>query len=774
MTGMERRDLLLGATLVAEVGLANCQYPLYRSDNQQPGPASRPDILARFEAIAEDFEELESLLTECKNRGIPTEYETVAATVIRNFLEYGPEDVEQNRIKRARYVADELRELLDDAVSRLEAYLGGEAEPLVPPRYVTSRPRVANSWLVGKTQVPGETTITERPLFFNGVVGYGMVEDDISEFRGYGINLVHQEVWLNQGVVQTSDAKGYRIDETVMEEFGTVLAEAEQNNVSVLVQSSLHNMPEWAYDTWPALEAEPPASFNRYVIDHPKARQIIEDFLRSFVSVVAEYDSVHSLSLMNEPFYRSAADRWTQAQWMEFLETEYGNVERLNAVYGASFDSFVDVPTGTRDPSLPARTYDWMEFNRGRFAEFIGWLDDIVDDIEPQLNTHVKMMGFELSNPLKPFNSGVDPERFAEATDITGNDNNNEFPNVNSPDGFREYLQFYDLQRSLESGPVIDSETHLIENGYRRYPEAAASHVRVNIWQGAVHGRSASTMWVWNRTFDPSSAASGGMLHRPDVIAAFGRTTLDMNRLAEELTALQAQESNVAILYSKPGIAYDNQHYMQALDIAYEAVSYSGQRVDFVSERQIQEGVLAGYKLFVIPAVSHVQAPAIPPIIDYLEGSDGGEVVTIGEVLRRDERDQPFDDRIGNDAEAIRNRADKRGQAYTDRFPNLSWSDLREDVWNLLVDEGAADVAVYNHSWNGLVSGIEWRSVVHDNRLLVNVANYTPNEKTIRIEVDGEVVDIGRDLIGDTVISSDTYTVQGLSPYLFEIPTTPG
>ena len=65
-----------------------------------------------------------------------------------------------------------------------------------------------------------------------------------------------------------------------------------------------------------------------------------------------------------------------------------------------------------------------------------------------------------------------------------------------------------------------------------------ARHIRATLWQAAAHGQSATTSWVWERTFDPKSDFAGSIMHRPACAEAVGVVNYDLNRAALEITAI--------------------------------------------------------------------------------------------------------------------------------------------------------------------------------------------------------------------------------------------
>src|SRR5205085_11467223 len=122
--------------------------------------------------------------------------------------------------------------------------------------------------------------------------------------------------------------------------------------------------------------------------------------------------------------------------------------------------------------------------------------------------------------------SGDDATLFGGITDINGNDSVNlygfnerkgnliERGTEDFAQGWRENALGYDLQRSAHDAPVFNSENHPIFDRETRY--VPAEHIRACYWQGAIHGQSATTTWVWEREkSNPGGDFAGDMMERP-------------------------------------------------------------------------------------------------------------------------------------------------------------------------------------------------------------------------------------------------------------------
>jgi hypothetical protein len=529
------------------------------------------------------------------------------------------------------------------------------------------------------------------------------------------------------------------------------LRQAENHDVSVNVLLAPHIFPDWAYEEWPDLKADEPGHFIDYVIDHPKARELLAAHIRTAVPAMADFESLHSIGLSNEPGYRSTSDRWTQADWPAYLQERYDSIGALNETYGSDFGSFDAVPAGKNNLDPHPRTYDWMQFNNERFTAFHEWMANIVKEEAPDVPVHAKIMGHAIERRNSLIHNGIDPERFAAVTDINGNDDH-VWPDK-TPGMYPEYVGFYDLQTSFQEAPVYNSENHLIRNEDANYEPDMADHLRLSHWQGAIHRQGASTMWLWERTYDLEAhgGQAGSILNRPDGVAAIGHTTLDMNRLGAEIAALQDVPAAVGVLYS-PAANVFAEGYQAALDKAYRGFSYEGKRVGFVSERQIRDGALAEYESIVLPAASHIQRETAAPLARAAAGDT--TVVTIGDPPARDTRDRPLPE--GPRATL----ADNVDRLAADAGRTRVRTALRER----LREQGLQPVRVTGSGGSPL-SHVEYRSATHDGRLLVNVANYTSESVTVQVRHTEGSLTNGRELIADTATGT-SYRLDGRAPAL--------
>lgn len=707
----------------------------------RPAVAQTPRVLAaRFAQVDARLPVLEALLARCRTRGIPTAYEFVDYTTIKNFLPWGRADLAAGDTAHADSIAVTLTALALTATANLRAYLAGTRRPRAAPLYVTQHPAVAGASFMGDVRWPDGRVEHERPLFFVGYGHFGQVRRDIPQFSAYGTNIIQIEVWPSR-IIYPPTHPGRPWDDStgaITGDLQHVLDSAAKYNVAVNLLLSPHYFPPWALDMWPALRNDHGDGFIRFNVMAPRAHALLAAYLRTLLPLIDGTPALHSVTLSNEPRYDAEEDTADHAAWHTYLGRQYGTVARCNAVYGTAYTAFAQIPIPTQVTRTPVY-YDWMTFKEARFAAWHEWMTALIHELAPELPVHVKLLSWTVHD----LTAGIDPERFAEFSQLSGNDN------WVDAAGFLGYEQFYDLLGSLKVAPIFDSEAHLLPG--------SAAQVRSALWQGAIHGRNAATLWVWER---PGPDLDHPLLTRPDVVAAVGQTTLDLNRLARAVTSLQTAPATVALLYSRPSVLYDPD-YATLLARAYRALTYSGVKVTLISETQVAAGGLRADKLVLLPGAIHVHAATVRGIGRF--AASGGIVVALGaHVLTRDEHDQPLPaaSRIVALAHALR------------LDTAITAGALRQALAGPLARLGLTRVQLRDATTHQLAAHVEWRAVQSHGSWLIDMLAPMVHPPAVVLTVDGRAITRAYDRVGDTTVVGRPLHLAGWTPYLFTVPVS--
>ncbi|MDD4540014.1 MAG: beta-galactosidase [Lentisphaeria bacterium] len=554
------------------------------------------------------------------------------------------QDCKLGNTDRAWVTYQDLLTMIEDGLREAQAIKTGALPPPTPvPSYVTSPITIAKSSFLATQRFPDGRLLEQTPTFFTGYGHFAQVRKDIELFPSYGINMIQIEQGP-RGVVE-DDGK---INPKPIENLVTVFARAEKANISINLLLSPHYFPDWALKKWPDL-AECQGGFFKYCVHAPEARAIIERYLRAIVPALKDSPALHSYCLSNEPL-STKLDQCPhiRTQWPQWLERRHGSIDQLNQRWHSAYASFADIPVPKPFPD-GAIAYDFVQFNQETFAAFHQWLADVIHDMAPAIPVHAKIMMAAHFNKNPAGIWSVSPELFAHLSQINGNDACN-FPRHGHPqwyNGWQRYEMGYDFQRSMRDLPVFNSENHIISD--RDFSSRWPIHSYSALIQGALHGQSATTFWVWERSNDPVSDLAGSILHRPNHVLAVSAAAMDLNRHAPVVTTFQQEPPSVVHLWSLSTVLHGQSLHLSTMDTLWTSFCALGQTQGFLTERQLNDigtsgklpPVLRQARLLVLPAVSHLPAAALPAL-DMIR-KQGIAVVLFGDsALDRDEYDQPL------------------------------------------------------------------------------------------------------------------------------------
>ena len=622
----------------------------------------------------------------------------------------------------------------------------------------------------------GDTdTELEFSVFVNDKVASMYLDDLFLREEGTEKNLLKNPGFENSlpamsALEREGAEKGYYFRRTELAELGEFLKTAEENNVLVDLAFSHHNFPQFIYELYPEITANQ-TIYMPFTLDDTRVREIISLYSRVVLEVAANYDCVKTVCITNEPQVRCYEGEYFVDEWQQFLQNKYGDISALNAVYGESYCGFdeVEMPAQTTDTPI---FYDYTRFSFAVLEEYLEWLSSHLKEEYPQFMYYAKTMShfkYYYRNDLK---NGSDQESIADGMDLNGCDTLTSYGD-HTP--LTATMAWYDYMTSLKNAPVWDTEAHVYsddartyrfdasnmtfeEEPYVSYYELGPAYTSAYMWNGAMHGRGGSILWLWEMNefgtpWDKFQNLNANFAFRPADVALNAKAMLDLNRLSKEVTAIAREMPKVGLLYSRTslvyaeplsvGATYNSDTYTQLYTNAYEDIIFSGQKVGFVTDATPED--MHKYELLVVPGATHVSNDMLTHIKTYLE--NGGEVLLLGtEDLQRDEYNRAHD---ANVLKYIQEHADT-SSTVTDKIQSMNLSDV------VLIDTETGKKA----------EGIEWSYVRYGNQFLVNVLNYEERiEKTVALEVCGKRVDTFTELRSNETIHG-TYTVASYEPIL--------
>ena len=704
----------------------------------QPGLDSFDPLFTEMDAMAI---ELKTILDQCTAQGIATDYELVNYKVIERFCTIIREDFGAGEYDRAFYVYDSCKKLFEDAKASCEAYLAGTKKPQTVTRFKTGEVTIEGPMVYATTETDG--IIEKRPYFFTGYGHFeNAIDPDLDHFEQFGINLVQLSMDPAWGVitpVSGNEMFKFNYDTGVVTRMKKYMKRAEENNIQVCVLLGIHDLGSTILNAYPQLKGQKVEEVIVQQSDlklHPIMKKLIDVQVKGVLETVGDSPALHSICLTNEPSNNANSDFYKPYWALYLAETYNADISALNAAYGTNYEKFIDVPMPTGTPAS-RWFYDYKQFNDDIVNQYHEYIAQKIREINPNIPLHVKMQAMsrdsERSRNFLTF--GTDHELELDNSDYNGNDSFGMLYDGSSWK-FLEGIEFYDMQMGMKQAPLFNSEDHVISDGDTNFEPLQADFVETSQWQGYIHGKGASTLWSWDRSYDKSSAFYGTVDCRPDVIAKVGHANFDANRAAYEIESIIKKDPEIAMITSTNARVF-SLLYMSSQYKAYTNCLYNGQKVRFIPESQMDQ--LKNYKALVLTNLNNVKYSTLLAIKEYAD--NGGKIVMLGEdCLKYNEYNQPHPQDIVASIKA------KSQFVPTTDDGLYILTPTEDDYFNLMANLAKEinedKVVVIDTKTGERVRDVEITYANHNGSLVLNMANYSYDEtpKKVKVFVNGQEV----------------------------------
>lgn len=725
--------------------------------------------------LAGKIAEVKTLLDICKEKGIATDYERVKyATavqingMINMYLSNGESEAYAFNTQKAS-------ELLDEAKAKLEAYIAGTETPLKVNRTVTSKPKVD-----GKSFISKMDDGSEKPAFY---VGYGhWSAGDMEQYKDLGVNYIQYEVSVNDVLRRpnASESGKFVVDDSAIARIKDVFSRAEKADVSIVLLLAMHNFPEFVYEydetangskegwDWPFMPFNP---------THPLVLETLTAAINAVVPEIKDYKSLGSICLSNEPLF-AANQRPTYYKpiYQQYIRDKYNNsINDVNAAYGTAYSDFsqLEMPSGERksDDSGKVTSYnDYREFNESIMIQYHKTMADAVKAIDSSLLLNVKQMtpfgAYGTSNNRVEY--GMNHEKLSQFLDINGCDAIAYYGS--DQDTLLAKTMWYDYLTSVKNAPVINSEDHILRDAIEGETEQVRSEEEfkmnmADLWQGAIHGRGASALWMWDKS-DWTKKGTGyyntNLTRRADYIAEIGKIALDLNRLSGEITAIQQAKPRVGILYSDNSMS-QIPYALEATYKAYSKVLTSGEKAFFVTEEQPELlNTTEGLELLIVPCSNYMKAETLNQIKRFIDG--GGKVL----MLKANNKEWLTENGKAHDTALLNSVL---SASETAEFTATSSSRVEDTngAVNTKLDEMLNQLTMKDVTLTVKNGEVEWTEASYGRKHVINICNHgtVPVEVTLNVPSEynaAETVDLlSKEKVGGS------FTVQPNEPMLLSI-----
>lgn len=561
--------------------------------------------------------------------------------------------------------------------------------------------------------------------------------DNIELFEeGSTDNLLADREWdfeIAPEVQAEFDEKGYYVNPVSLDT--TRLDACEENNLSVgLLLSAAHNLPQFIYDRFPETWLRS-NGFNTSSFGNDKYRELVEAYLRYMMEGIKGYTCVNYIDIANEVQMNSWSNTaYYLPRFKNWLKNKYGTVEAMNEATGSTYASFDEVkwPSGVNTEEPLSQEYDM--YNDWELADFHRFCTNIIHEYYPDMPVWTKIMDFT--------GEYGDIHMYAYYSNGTGLDAHSDVFNVNGCDAYN-YLDWdkgrltkamwYDYMVGTNYAPVYNGEDHVIKDSSFNYDAKQADWVATDLWSGAIHYRAQTDLWLWDSRED-EGITKGSFKCRPDVISATSHAGLDLNRLSYEIAAIQKEKREVGMLYSDPS-GLMNTSYPGCQYYAYESAVFSGQKVNFISEREVER--IHDTSVLILAQTTNVEPKTLAEIKKFIE--NGGKVVILGEnSLKKDWHHRENDSELVNFIYSHASFVDCEADRFKKGLTKGTTEEIYRAVNDAIEEAGIQTVKLVDAETLEEVYDVEYESTVYDGRLIINVINWGEKTKTLKVLVDGK------------------------------------
>lgn len=607
--------------------------------DQAPAPATRglpladvPLVEALFRAgVARD--DLRHTVPALEAKGLGAKSRATLAT-LDYFRSWIDEDVKRGFTDRALREARELAALGERGAARARAVLDGKVRDFPVPHYRTSKIEISHAQAIADRVWP-DGHVDRGPVFLTGYGHFGTIQKELARMPPLGNHILQMEI--GPWAVLKADGS---VNTNALAAFQDTARRAAKENVAITLLLSPHYFPPWELDRHPELKACA-GGFIKYCVYAPPAKALIEKYLRTVIPLVRGNPALHSICLSNEPeshVYAKCPE--LRKAWPGWLAKRHGTVAAFNAKMKTAYASFeaVPMPENFKD-NPPSRVLaEFRAFNTEMFAGWHAWMAGIVHELAPEIPVHAKIM----INPcLWEGNAtfySVDPAHFGAFSQYNGNDSWDNYRQQArgwgvASHGWVAMQAGYDWQRSVADRPVFNTENHIQPDRSKGYLPGA--HTYTVLWQNAIHGQAATTLWCWERAYDQGKSDFNGLiLERPEAFEAWAHGALDLSRLADELAPIQNLPPSVLVYWSPAAMLRGEMKSDVGLRL-YGAANFLGQPLGFATDAALVAGGRPVDRARVVLVSEGVKLePEIQAALDRF-AAKGGKVVRVPDQGRR-------------------------------------------------------------------------------------------------------------------------------------------
>lgn len=708
-------SMILLITCICNVGYADASY----------------SASEKVQKVSQWCSALEELFDKCESLGITSVYDSADYEIVKQFSGRIAAETDQTKID---HYFDTLAVIYDRVRNNLLAYISGSNTPLAVNKKSYANITLRGGNLYAVTENNGN--VTEKPIVTGGYHSWQSTD----EYAGFSAKLgsTATEGYAYEQGRLVAFASGYLMKSSYADDeikkVTDFLDMCETLNICVSFSFDTIYFPQGFIDYYNKQASDESgkirntgAEYSAYINfnpTHPAIKALHEKQAEILLPSLAKYKCITSIMMVNEPIFEANDKPYYYDKWTAYIKHLYGDIGTLNKVYNSSYASFDDVKMPS-EAELTPLYYDYREFTTDILKEYFTNLKNTIKKYLPNMPVGVKLMEYTRATPASNGSWNIKYDKYKDIFDVNYNDSFAFVEDARFP--IQGKMLWYDYLRSVINAPVINGENHIIEDKWNdildiNYDSRIPNHVAADMWQGAIHGSDQTVNWLLAdnervNTSYPNSTA----LYRPDLLSAISKTTLDMERLSDEITAIQNAPCDIAILYSDTSWNY-NRNFTQNNYNAYLAAIYNGHKVEFVTEKTLDN--LTNQKVLIVPNCANTTPETVQKIKTYIDG--GGKVIFVGsDCLKKGRNNQNLSADILSTVNSL----------YSNSVTVSDISELSDTLYSIYEGMELNTITVVDETTGRKVADTEWNAVEVSGEYIVNVCNYsethTPNMQSL-------------------------------------------
>ena len=392
---------------------------------------------------------------------------------------------------------------------------------------------------------------------------------------------------------------------------------------------------------------------------HPKFNGLMRSYIYAVCHQYKDHPALYGYDLFNEVNFHSK-DPHTEKAFQTWLYEKYGEVKKLNSIWGRFYTDFNQVCLKNLEHNYGKWSslrpmLDFEDFRSDTIATLIkswGKMVREVDDNKEHLliaDNSWSMTTFETTE------LGNDDWKVARAADVFGL---SIYPQSWGLDMGEDPAKLSQLYRGgICAGgdrPIMISELQTHNQTALASGSSCFDELKLWTWQAFALGAEALVYWKWNpftRGFQVSGRGMTAQDGRPNIRAEYmSEVASVINANAEVLTGRTVFDSGVAILYCPTNdrftdivVADDVGLYRNAIEGWYRLLWAKGINPSIIQANEID---VKKQKVLIIPALAVLSSADAKIIQEYIE--TGGNVIAEGRFAIVDENGFAYDRAPGN------------------------------------------------------------------------------------------------------------------------------